>query len=95
MRKPIQKGDLCLVVGGLNQERSPNIGKLVTVSRFRGDFYMDQPIWECRGEGIIQTPPGTSEQVVTGWADFPQSWLQKIDPTETKVKDEQSAELHV
>lgn len=94
MKEPIKKGDLCLVVGGLNKENSPNLNKEVTVTAFRGDFYQDEKVWECHGDGVVQVLPGTSTPIITGWAHFPQSWLQKIDPPETKTTETKEEELH-
>jgi hypothetical protein len=87
--KPIQAGDLCIVVGGLGQRKSPNLDLTVTVISLQGEHSQYGRIWRCKGEFIKQlTDAGT--YIVTGEADFAQSWLQKIEPPKAKIK---SAEL--
>ena len=81
--RPISAGDRCLVVGGLGQSKSPNIGLTVTVKSFQGEHSGRGRIWRCTGAGILQlSDAGT--YIETGEADFAQSWLQKIQPKETK-----------
>ena len=84
MKRPIQAGDKCLVVGGMGLDRSPNLGLTVTVRSLQGDHSVRGKIWRCEGDGVTQlTDTGTYQ--VTGWADFAASWLQRIEP-DTKVK---------
>lgn len=83
MSQPIKAGDVCQVITGLGRTKSPNIGKTVTVGyRMYGDHGADHsqfgPVHRCTGEGIVQY--GDSGQyIVTGWADFPIAWLQRLD----------------
>lgn len=79
MKEPIKAGDLCEVIGGQGQIKSPNIGLQVTVASFQGEHSRLGRIWRCQGPGVQQlTDAGT--YVVTGWADFAQTWLRKIEP---------------
>ena len=84
MSKPIQAGDSCLVINGLGRSKSPNIGQRVVVISLQGEHSQHGRVWRCRGPNVQQlTCAGT--YTVTGWADFPVSWLQKIDPTQPTV----------
>ncbi len=79
MKRPIQSGDRCLVVGGLGRGKSPNIGLTVTAKSAQGEHSTLGRIWMCEGAGVQQlTDAGTYQ--VTGWADFASSWLQRIEP---------------
>jgi hypothetical protein len=80
--EPIKSGDSCLVIGGLGRSKSPNIGKTVTVASMQGEHSQHGRVWRCTGDGVCQLGDA-GNYVVTGWADFPVSWLQKIDPTPT------------
>jgi hypothetical protein len=88
--KPISAGDRCLVVGGLGQSKSPNIGLTVTVQSFQGEHSGRGRIFRCTGQGIKQLTD-TGAYVETNEADFAVSWLQRIDPIQTKK--EKSREL--
>jgi len=83
MNEPIKAGDDCLVVGGLGRSKSPNIGKRVKVASAQGEHSRYGRVWRCTGEGVCQLGDA-GNYVVTGWADFPVSWLQKIDPLAPK-----------
>lgn len=92
MIEPLKAGDTCRVIAGLAQKHSPNIGKVVTVGhRIMGDLGMDHsqfgPVHRCNGEGVKQLGDN-GEFFETGWADFPDAWLEKIDPPPLKVKEE-------
>lgn len=77
--KPIQAGDRAIVINGLGQDRSPNLGLEVKVISLRGEHSGRGRIWRCEGQGIVQlTDAGTYVQ--TNSADFAASWLQKIEP---------------
>ena len=79
MTRPIKAGDLCEVVGGLGQRKSPNLGLRVTVVCFQGEHSRFGRIWRCAGDGVQQlTDAGT--YAVTGVADFAQDWLRLIEP---------------
>jgi len=79
MNRPIQAGDMCVVINGLLGDKSPNIGLIVIVKQYLGDEKSLGRVWRCEtdyAETIklhnAPTPPGT--------ADFAQSWLRKIEP---------------
>jgi len=85
MNEPIKSGDDCLVIGGLGQHKSPNIGKRVKVGQHQGEHSRHGRIYRCTGDGVVQLSDGGG-YVVTGWADFPVSWLRKADPEPPKVE---------
>lgn len=79
MSAPLQAGDLAEVIGGLGRSKSPNIGQRVKVVSLQGEHSQHGRIWRCTGDQVQQlSDAGT--YVVTGWADFAQSWLRKIGP---------------
>lgn len=79
MKEPIKAGDHCLVVSGLGRSKSPNAGKQVVVDKLMGEHSQHGRIWRCSGDGIVQLSDG-GDYITTGWADFPTTWLQKIEP---------------
>jgi hypothetical protein len=79
MKEPIKTGDLCEVVGGLGQGKSPNAGKMVTVVKMKGEHSKFGIVWQCEGDGVVQLGE-TGNYLPTGWADFPVAWLRKIHP---------------
>lgn len=79
MNEPIKKGDVCEVVGGFGQHKSPNLGLEVTVVEFRGEHSRFGPVWRCEGNGIKQLNDN-GEYMELGWADFPACWLKKKLP---------------
>ena len=83
--KPIQTGDLCIVITGLGQKKSPNVGLTVKVMSLQGEHSQHGRIWRCSGEGVMQLSD-SGAYVPTGWADFGQSWLQKLEPPKAKGK---------
>jgi hypothetical protein len=89
MIEPIKAGDKAIVINGLGRNKSPNIGKQVTVLKAIGEHSQYGRVWRCEGAGIAQlTDSGTYD--ITGWADIPAAWLQKIKPTDvikTKTKE--------
>jgi hypothetical protein len=99
MKEPLKAGDVCEVVGGLAQRKSPNLGLQVTIKhRIYGDHGMDHrefgPMYRCEGPNVVQMDDMGS-YVKTGWADFAGIWLRKIEPPKTeqgtKVKEELTA----
>jgi hypothetical protein len=88
MSEPIKSGDVCLVIQGLGRIRSPNLGKTVSVKMCMGEHSEHGRIWRCQGDGVTQLHDNGS-YIVTGWADFPTSWLQKIDAPKGKAKEKQ------
>lgn len=77
--KPLQAGDTAEVIQGLGRSKSPNIGKRVRVVSMQGEHSQLGRVWRCTGDGVQQLTDGGT-YVVTGWADFPASWLRKIEP---------------
>lgn len=77
MNRPIQAGDMCVVVNGLLGLDSPNIGLIVVVKQYVGDEATLGRIWRCEAEfgERIQSRPN----IPAGLVDFAQSWLRKID----------------
>ncbi len=82
--RPLGHGDLCVVINGLAGDKSPNLGKFVTIKhRVYGAYGMDHtkhgPIYTCSGKDLVQlTDAGT--YINTPEADFPGIWLKRIDP---------------
>jgi len=76
MKEPIKKGDECIVVDGVLNKDSPNMGKAVTVASLQGEHSVYGRIWRCTANDLI------TEYGVRGIAaDFAVSWLEKIPPT--------------
>lgn len=86
--EPIKAGDLCEVISGLGQNKSPNLGLFVKAISMRGEHSQFGRVWRCEGPHVQQLADAGTYQV-TGWADFPVTWLRKIKPDENVgVKDE-------
>ena len=81
MSEPIKSGDVCLVVDGIFGQKSPNVGKQVTVHGLRGEHSFYGRIWRCVGKDLV-TEYGSKGNS----ADFAQSWLQKLPPDGVKVE---------
>lgn len=94
MSEPLKAGDLAEVVNGLGRGKSPNIGKFVTVGKFMGESYYYGAIRHCTGPGVMQLDDGGG-YVVTGEADFPVSWLRKIEPPKSETHGERRLEKTV
>lgn len=92
MKHPISKGDLCEVVGGLGRSKSPNLGLQVVVGQLQGEHSQHGMVWRCTGDGIQQLTDGGG-YVVTGWADFPASWLRRIDDSTPPATESTKKEL--
>lgn len=90
--KPIQAGDLAEVIQGLGRSKSPNIGKRVRVASMQGEHSQHGRIWRCTGDGVQQLGDAGTYGV-TGWADFPASWLRKIEPDATDKANSTSQEV--
>ena len=87
MHSPIQAGDLCEVINGLQGSKSPNIGLVVEVLSFQGEHSQHGRIWRCRAEYVERN--GIREDVPGDQADFAQDWLKKIPPPgQSKSKTE-------
>lgn len=83
--EPIKAGDLCEVISGMGRERSPNLGLRVKATVMRGEHSKFGRVWRCTGEGVLQLHPDSGEYIVTGWADFPVTWLRKLPPDESRA----------
>lgn len=82
--RPLSSGDVCIIINGLGKEKSPNIGKLVTISkRLYGNFGMDHrdfgPIYSCVGKDLYKLSD-SGGYIATNTADLPGIWLERIDP---------------
>ena len=82
MNRPIQAGDLCVVVNGLLGLKSPNIGLIVRVKQYLGDEKTLGRIWRCEAE-YAQTIKLHNQPTPPGTADFAQSWLRRLDDPAT------------
>lgn len=78
MSEPINKGDLCEVIDGMQGASSPNIGLIVEVLSVAGEHSKFGRIWRCLAEFAERGQPGV--KVPSGTADFAQSWLRKLPP---------------
>ena len=84
MKEPIKVGDMCAVIDGALGEKSPNVGRIVTVRALKGEHSVFGRIWQCEGVRLV------TEYGATGmFADFAACWLKKIEPPKTpdKVKE--------
>lgn len=77
MQEPIKSGDRCEVIAGALGREGPNVGKHVIVGELRGEHSEHGRIWRCHGEGLV-----TEFGAFGNEADFAQSWLRKLPPTE-------------
>ena len=66
-------------MGGLGRQRSPNLGLVVKVAFLQGEHSQFGRIWCCTNPDIKQLTDAGGNQV-TGIADFPGEWLQKLPP---------------
>lgn len=89
MIKPLGAGDICVVIDGLGGQKSPNIGKIVTiVNRVYGDHGLDHrhygAMYSCVGQNLTRlTDSGDYIKVST--ADFAGIWLKRIEPPSNKT----------
>lgn len=84
MERPLESGDICIVISGLRGTDSPNVGKLVTIDkRIYGDYGMDHrkygPMYTCIGKDLVQLDDSGMYRV-TSKADFAGIWLKRIEP---------------
>lgn len=84
MSAPLQSGDQATVIGGLGRHQSPNLGLIVTVMSCQGEHSRHGRMWRCQAPAIQQLTD-TGGYVTTGWGDFAQAWLKKIEPP--KIND--------
>ena len=78
MIRPISAGDLCEVIDGVWKQKSPNIGKHVTVLKRMGEHTKLGNIWLCEGKDLVlmEDLGGANHKT----AEFAQSWLRRIEP---------------
>ncbi|WP_225784538.1 hypothetical protein [Xenophilus sp. Marseille-Q4582] len=92
--EPIKAGDICEVINGLGQGRSPNLGLHVKVEYIRGEHSQLGRIWRCTNPEIQQlTDAGTYIKV--GWADYPASWLRKLPKTDPQNQEQQTQDQEI
>jgi hypothetical protein len=82
-KRPISAGDVCLVVDGVLKQKSPNIGKQVTVRSLQGQHSSLGNIWRCAGPELVSF---NDDKPPDGCIDFAACWLQRIDPPEGPAK---------
>lgn len=75
MKEPIKKGDKAHIINGALGEKSPNIGKAVTVGTLAGEHSKLGRIWRVHGENLVTEYGATGTQ-----CDVPAKWLRKIEP---------------
>ena len=85
MNRPLEHGDVCIIIDGLGGVKSPNLGKFVIIDkRVFGDYGMDHtkygPVYHCLGKDLI-TLGDAGQYVATAAADLPGIWLRRVDPT--------------
>ena len=90
MNEPIKVGDVCLVTSGMGRHKSPNLGLTVRVVSLAGEHSKYGMVWRCEGPGVCQLTNG-GEYEITGWADFPVPWLEKLPPFGAVDKIEKGA----
>lgn len=81
MKRPIQAGDICVVVGGYKGKDSPNLGLIVEVIHRVYECPQLGILWRCSAE-FVERARDDRALVPGGIADFAQSWLKKIEPPE-------------
>lgn len=77
MSEPIKSHDRCEVIAGAMGIQGPNVGKTVVVECLRGEHSQFGRIWRCSGKDLV-----TEFGALGTHADFAQSWLRKMPPTE-------------
>lgn len=93
MIKPLAAGDICVVIDGLGGQKSPNIGKIVTivtiVNRVYGEHGLDHrhygAMYSCVGQNLTRLTD-TGEYIKVTTADFAGIWLKRIEPP-SKIAD--------
>lgn len=84
MLRPLEHGDVCIVINGLGKELSPNLGKFIIIDkRVFGSAGMDHSkygaVYRCLGKDLVQlNDNGTFFS--TKSADIPGIWLRRVDP---------------
>lgn len=86
--EPIKKGDLAIVLRGMDGAASPNVGKIVRVGYYKGEHSLYGPVWEVHCEMGLETQFGTRPN-----ADIPAKWLKKINPPQQTKEEQRVREL--
>ena len=92
MNKPIQAGDMCIVISGMTGTASPNIGLIVQVIHRVYECPQLGIIWRCKAEYAVRAEEGRT-LVPGGLADFANDWLRKIDPPKTVTTETTNEEI--
>lgn len=79
MNQPIQAGDLCVVLRGYTGINSPNVGLIVKVVSRIYECPELGVLWRCEAQYGTRVRDDRIE-VPTGYMDFAQDWLKKIEP---------------
>jgi hypothetical protein len=95
--RPLSNGDVCIVTNGLARDKSPNIGKIVTIDkRVFGDFGMDHAqfgaIYSCIGNDLLLLNDAGG-YTSTSKLDIAGIWLQRINPPKLAKQLEKVLEL--
>ena len=97
MKEPLKAGDMAVVVGGLGRSKSPNLGLTVSVGQrifgaYGADHSVHGPVHRCTNPEDKQIDD-SGQYKVSGWADFPDAWLKKIEPPTTSTNVKTAKEL--
>lgn len=76
----IRRGDKARIIRGALGDKSPNVGKVVTVGYLQGQHSIHGNIWRVHGEGLVTEFGGMGTEL-----DCAQSWLQKLEPETPKL----------
>ena len=87
MNEPIKAGDSAIIIRGALADKSPNIGKQVTVGKLKGEHTQYGRVWVVYGEQLI-----TEYGVVGTQLDCPAAWLQKTPALRVKDKQKKVAQ---
>lgn len=88
MKEPLKAGDMAEIIDAAFGKDSPNVGKIVRVSEFRGEHSQHGRIWRVEGDALITEYGAFGTHV-----DCAQSWLKKIDPDTLKTNEQQHKEI--
>lgn len=80
MTESIKIGDICRVIQGFAQSKSPNVGLTVLVGAAMGEHSRFGRVVRITGDGIKQMDD-SGTFIDAGWADIPVAWLEKAEPT--------------
>jgi len=97
MERPLSNGDVCIVINGLGQGKSPNLGKFVTIDKrvfgaHGGDHSRFGPVYSCISKDLVKLTDAGG-YALTSVLDFPGIWLKRIDPLKLKKELEEVLDL--